>query len=84
MAKKGMEIVKCENDCDNMASYRIKEEDGEEKMLCTTCQEAYRGGQEHPAAVIEPLGQEEGIDEDIFEEEGEPSEDDDQAGDEDE
>ena len=49
MAKKSMDVANCEN-CDaNEASYRVKV-DGEELLLCSPCQEAYRGGQEHPDA----------------------------------
>ena len=82
MAKKMLEVIKCEN-CDaNVASYRAKSEGTEDKLLCSPCQEAYKDGQEHPDAVIEPLGQEEGIDEDMFEDEGDPAKDDDEAGDE--
>jgi len=80
MAKKGLEVARCELCDTNAASYSIKL-DTDELLLCSPCKVAYEQGQEHPDAVVEPMGQEDGIDEDIFEEEGSPSKDDDQAGD---
>ena len=80
MAKKSMEVVRCENCEANEASYAVKV-DGEELLLCSPCQTAYKLGQEHPDAEVVALGQEDGIDEDMFEDEGEPEKENDQAGD---
>ena len=83
MAKKNvMDVDKCELCETNEASYVVRF-DGEERMLCSTCKTACELGQEHPDAEIEAIGQETGIDEELFEDEGTPAKDDDQAGEED-
>ena len=73
--KKSMDVDMCEN-CDaNEASYRVRV-NSEELLLCSPCKQAYEAGQEHPDAEIEAIGQEDGIDEDLFEDEPEPDEED--------
>ena len=75
MKKKSMDVDMCEN-CDaNEASYRVKF-DEVELLLCSPCKQAYESGQEHPDAAIEAIGQEDGIDEDLFEDEPAPAEED--------
>ena len=71
MAKKVLEVPLCENCEVNEASHTVRSEGEDDMLLCSPCQKAYQDGQGHPEAVIEPLDQEAGIDEDIFEDEGE-------------
>jgi len=81
--KNVMDVDRCELCETNEASYTVRH-DGEELLLCSPCKTAYERGQEHPDAEIEGIGQEAGIDEELFEDEGEPDKHEDQAGDEEE